>query len=102
MTPWEEFWCELVLNGIGGRSIEEAQKTLSNSEVSIWMRFMKERGSLNIGGRIEQSVGLLSSMYEQVNSKDKVDISRHFPNLYQEKNIDVDVKKTFKEWGLLS
>lgn len=98
---WEEFWCELVIHGIGGNSIREAQQNLSDREVSIWMRYMKERGSLNIGGRIEQAVGLLSSMYEQVNTKGKIDLKKHYPNLYRAPIVDNDVKQTFEQWGLI-
>ncbi|GGZ83315.1 hypothetical protein GCM10007161_13520 [Ignatzschineria indica] len=91
----------MVLNQIGGNSIKESQENLSHKEVSIWMRYMREKGSLNIGSRVEQSVGLISSMFEQVNSKGKVDLSKHFPNLYKKPAIDSDVKQVFEEWGLL-
>lgn len=62
---------------------------------------MRERGSLNLGSRIEQAVGLISSMYEQVNGNGKVDISKHYPNLYRAPAVDDDVKKSFEKWGLL-
>lgn len=91
----------MVLNQIGGNSIEEAQRKLTNKEVSIWMKYMREKGSLNIGIRVEQAVGLLSSMFEQVNSGGKVDLSKHFPNLYKKPVIDSGVKQVFEEWGLL-
>lgn len=91
----------MVLNQIGGSSIEEAQRKLTNKEVSIWMKYMREKGSLNIGIRVEQAVGLLSSMFEQVNSGGKVDLSKHFPNLYKKPVIDSGVKQVFEEWGLL-
>lgn len=91
----------MVLHQIGGNSIEESQRTLSDREVSIWMKYMRERGSLNIGGRIEHAVGLISSMYEQVNSGGKVDLTKHYPNLYRAPVIDNDVKQTFEEWGII-
>lgn len=91
----------MVLNQIGGNSIYEAQQNLTNKEVLIWMKYIREKGSLNIGSRVEQSVGLISSMFEQVNSKGKVDLSKHFPNLYKKPVIDSDVKQVFEGWGLL-
>lgn len=89
------------MHQIGGNSIEESQRTLSNREVYIWMKYMRERGSLNTGGRIEQAVGLVSSMYEQVNSNGKVDLSKHYPSLYRAPAVDGGVKQTFEEWGIL-
>lgn len=65
------------------------------------MRYIRKSGSLNIGSRIEQSVGLLSSLFEQVNSKGKIDLSKHYPNLYHAPEIDSGVKKTFEKWGIL-
>ena len=91
----------MVIHGVGGSSIREAQQNLSDREVSIWMKYMRERGSLNIGGRIEQAVGLFSSMYEQVNTKGKVDLKKHYPNLYRPPIVDKDVKQTFEQWGLV-
>lgn len=40
-------------------------------------------------------------MYEQVNGNGKVDISKHYPNLYRAPAVDDDVKKSFEKWGLL-
>lgn len=91
----------MVLNQIGGNSIELAQRNLSYREASVWMKYMREKGSLNVGVRVEQAVGLLSYMFEGVNSKAKVDASKHFPNLHKKPVVDSDVKQTFEKWGLL-
>lgn len=59
----EEFWCELVINGIGGRTIEEAKTRISPEEYAIWKAYRIKRGSLFFGRRIEQSIGGFSAIY---------------------------------------
>ena len=49
-----------MLNGIGGRTIEEAKERLTYAEVQTWMRYRQMRGSLFFGNRIESSVGVVS------------------------------------------
>jgi hypothetical protein len=48
------FWCELVLHGIGGATIEEAQERLTYAEAVTWARFMEQHGTLNVGRRIDR------------------------------------------------
>tara|TARA_Y100000815_G_scaffold274502_1_gene308823 strand:- start:12736 stop:13008 length:273 start_codon:yes stop_codon:yes gene_type:complete len=62
-------FCELVMNGIGGRTIAEAQANLSHSEFLTWMKYRQKRGSLNLGMRIERGSALLATLY--ANSKSK-------------------------------
>lgn len=52
-----------MLHGIGGRTIAEAQQSMSWHEVMIWQSYIKERGSLNWGRRIEVGTGQLAYMY---------------------------------------
>lgn len=53
----------MVLNGIGGNTIRDARKSLSIAELNIWKEYRKRRGSLNIGRRVEQSIGNLIATY---------------------------------------
>ena len=46
-------WHELVLCGIGGRTIAEAQTRLSYEEFCRWASYRALRGLLNPGLRIE-------------------------------------------------
>lgn len=57
------------MNGIGGRTIAEAQANLSHSEFLVWMKYRQKRGSLNLGMRIERGSALLATLY--ANSKSK-------------------------------
>lgn len=51
LAPTDELWCELVMNGIGGRTIAEAQQNMTYPEFMVWMKFRAKRGSLHQGMR---------------------------------------------------
>lgn len=51
------------MNGIGGRTIAEAQENMSYPEFMVWCKFRGKRGSLNHGMRIETAVARLASFY---------------------------------------
>ncbi|WP_441360252.1 phage tail assembly protein T [Acinetobacter harbinensis] len=59
----EEGWCELVINGIGGRTIAEAKRRITRQEFLTWRAFRQKRGSLFLGRRIEQGFGNLMATY---------------------------------------
>lgn len=88
------------MNGIGGRTIQEAKHRLTHKEANTWLKYIRSKGSLNLGSRIEMSVGILSSMYEQVNNQGDVDLSRHFPNLLGEPTEQDHIKNEFEKWGI--
>lgn len=69
LTIEDEFWCELVLNGIGGRTVAEAKERLSYLEYLQWIRFRNKRGSLNSGFRVEIAIAQLCALFANVNSK---------------------------------
>lgn len=56
-------WHELVLCGVGGRTIAEAQDRLSYSEFLRWAKYRAKRGSLNVGMRVERGAAQLSALY---------------------------------------
>lgn len=49
--------------GIGGKTIFEAKANLSYAEFLKWAAYIKHRGSLNVGRRVEQAVGNLMAFY---------------------------------------
>ncbi|PCQ44887.1 phage tail protein, partial [Citrobacter freundii] len=59
-------WCELVLNGIGGRTISEAQERLSFLEFQQWIQYRQKYGSLNPMMRTEWGAALISSVLANV------------------------------------
>ncbi|ANF84645.1 hypothetical protein A7J50_1206 [Pseudomonas antarctica] len=66
------------MNGIGGRTIAEAQERMTYSEFVVWMKFRAKRGSLHQGMRVEMALAQLQAFY--VNSKTGKDA----PRLYQQ------------------
>jgi hypothetical protein len=50
-----------VLNGVGGRTIEEAKERLSYVEAQQWAAYMQRRGSLNVGTRLEWGFALIAA-----------------------------------------
>lgn len=65
------------MNGIGGRTVEEAQRTMLLSEFFLWQKFRHKRGSLHTGMRIEESVAKFLAYW--FNSKTKPDAPRLHP-----------------------
>lgn len=49
-----------MLNGIGGSTIEEAKERLTHAEFVSWYAYIKKRGSLNLGSRIEHGFAMLA------------------------------------------
>ena len=49
-----------MLCGIGGNTLEEAQRKLSFAEVRSWAEYRRKRGSLNVGMRIEHAAALIA------------------------------------------
>lgn len=66
------------MNGIGGRTIAEAQERMTYSEFVVWMKFRAKRGSLHQGMRVEMALAQFQALY--ANSKTGNDA----PRLYQQ------------------
>ena len=69
MTEVEEFWHELVLCGIGGKTIDEAKRTLSYQEAQQWSRYRAKRGGLNFALRLEKQLSVFYKLYTDVHTK---------------------------------
>lgn len=59
------------MNGIGGRTIAEAQENMLWSEWIVWLKFRNKRGSLHMGMRIEEQLAKFQAMW--ANSKTSKD-----------------------------
>ena len=70
------------MNGVGGRTIAEAKQRLGYDEYLIWAKYRQERGSFNVGRRVEQAVGYLSYITDAMNSPrtSKINIADYMPN----------------------
>jgi len=51
------------MNGIGGRTIAEAQETMSINEFIVWQKFRNKRGSLHLGMRVEEQLAKFQAMW---------------------------------------
>lgn len=49
-----------MLNGIGGETIAEAQERVTAEEAHAWAAYMRKRGSLHVGMRLEYGFALLA------------------------------------------
>lgn len=47
-----------MLNGIGGSTVAEAKETISDHEFAMWCAYIRKRGTLNLGTRLELGFAL--------------------------------------------
>lgn len=69
-----------MLNGVGGRTIAEAKSRMSYAEAIDWAAYIKQRGALNQGMRIEAGFALLAMMLSRVHGgkAEMADFMPHF------------------------
>lgn len=51
-----------MLAGIGGQTVAEAKERVQYAEFMDWMTYIRMRGSLNIGNRLESGFALIAFM----------------------------------------
>lgn len=51
-----------MLHGVGGCTVEEAKERLSYVEYQSWVAYLKKRGSLNPGPRLEGGFALVAHL----------------------------------------
>lgn len=69
-----------MMNGIGGRTIAEAQQNMSLVEARHWAKYMQRHGGLNIAERIEQAAALICATGAQLMGNKKVKVNDFIPN----------------------
>lgn len=52
LTDNEAVWHELVLNGIGGKTVAEAKRNLTYQEACDWFLFAQQRGGISHTDRL--------------------------------------------------
>lgn len=90
-------WCELVMHGIGGRTIAEAKRRLTYSEFCTWMRFRQRRGSLHTGMRIERGTAMLATLY--ANAKSKNGGFTVYDFMPHEDEPELSLEQAMQMWG---
>lgn len=78
--------------GIGGNSIAEVKATLTETEIMQWAEYRQRRGSLNIGRRVEQSIGNLMAFYHngKVEAHNRIDPLELMPH---EDDIEISLEQ---------
>jgi hypothetical protein len=85
------------LNGVGGRTIAEAQERISYPEFIAWARYRAKRGSLHPGMRIERGAALLASLYANSHSKQGGYSLTDFAPYHDEPVVSLD--QAMESWG---
>lgn len=90
----------MVLAGIGGKSIAEAQNSLTFSEVLMWSAYRAKRGSLNVGRRVEQALGNLMAHYTRFHVKepDSVDALAFMPHEDYVSDSELSLEEYFEKY----
>ncbi|MBS0878591.1 MULTISPECIES: phage tail protein [unclassified Tatumella] len=90
------------MNGIGGRTIAEAQERISISEYYKWLNYRNRTGGLNPVMRTEWGAALISSVLANVNKSAATQpymIEDFAPNLSaRQKGKGISLDQAKKEW----
>lgn len=89
------FWHELVLAGVGGRTIAEAKARLTYNEAQSWFLYMQERGTFSLGQRIDEMSATLGYMLAAVNGVKNKSVEDYLPDRSKPKRKDkkIDLKR---------
>jgi hypothetical protein len=68
------------MNGIGGRTIAEAQQNMTLVEARQWAQYMRRHGGLNIAERVEQAAALICATGAQLMGNKKAKVNDFLPN----------------------
>lgn len=69
-----------MLHGVGGRTIAEAKERLSYDEFLAWIAYVKKRGSLNVGMRIEAGAALVTYAVARTSGDKTAEIRKFMPH----------------------
>ncbi|HED2640603.1 MULTISPECIES: phage tail assembly protein T [Klebsiella] len=86
------------MNGIGGRTIAEAQERMSLREFQMWVKYRNKYGPLNIMMRTEWGASLVASVLANINkSKNSppFKISDFAPHINE---VSVSLEDAMKNW----
>ena len=84
-----------MLNGIGGRTIAEAQQNMSLVEARQWAQYMQRHGGLNIAERVEQAAALICATGAQLMGNKKVTVKDFIPNRESDDELKIATPQDF-------
>ncbi|MEQ0252576.1 phage tail protein [Klebsiella pasteurii] len=86
------------MNGIGGRTIAEAQERMSLREFQVWIKYRNKYGPLNVMMRTEWGASLVASVLANINkSKNSppFKVSDFAPHINE---VSVSLEEAMKSW----
>ncbi|HFT2108997.1 TPA: phage tail protein [Klebsiella pneumoniae] len=86
------------MNGIGGRTIAEAQERMSRREFQVWLKYREKYGTLNIMMRTEWGASLVASVLANINKEKNTPpfkVSDFAPHINKEPISLEEAKKTW-------
>ncbi|TCL06913.1 phage tail assembly protein T [Sodalis ligni] len=87
------------MNGIGGRTIAEAQERMSLPEFRIWLKYRQKYGNLNPMMRTEWAAALISSVLANVNrGKDSLPFKLTDFAPHIEDSATITLEEAMQEW----
>lgn len=84
-----------MLHGIGGRTIKEAKRNVTVKEFQQWAEYIRKRGSLNVGQRVEAAVAVLATQINRALGG-KAEVIDFLPHWDQP---EVDIEDLAKMFG---
>jgi hypothetical protein len=86
------------LNGIGGRTIDEAKRTITFDEAVLWQSYIDKRGSLNTGRRVNISGAHIAAILSKANGG-KLDF---YDFAFFEREKESQKETAIKQFGAIS
>ena len=87
------------MNGIGGRTIAEAQERMSVAEFELWLKYREKYGGLNPMMRTEWAAAVVASTIANVNrakNSPPFRISDFSPHL---QDVPVSLEQAMEQWN---
>ncbi|MDW5376842.1 hypothetical protein R6258_07895 [Halomonas sp. HP20-15] len=86
------------MNGIGGRTIAEAQQRISFPEFKAWAAYRNKRGSLNTGMRIERGAAMLATLYANRHRKESDPARTIYEFMPHQDEPAISVEQAMESW----
>ena len=78
-----------MLNGVGGKTIEEAKESITHDEFLDWIDYRNRHGSLNVARHLEWGIGLLAMILHNAHYKSQKKHSDFMPH-YREPETTIE------------
>ena len=89
-------WHELVLHGIGGRTIREAKESMTLQEAHDWVSYIRMRGPLNVGTRLEHMLAQLTVvLHRGLFKNSEAKLEDFLPIRAEQEPEQLDIKAVF-------